>query len=215
MDIKNNVKVADLTAKLQEKNQEIARITREFSEKIIALQKENARLQKRQVVLSNNDRYKKALRLHANGFSVGHIYRIMNQEYGIDITLDEVRTLVDKVDFLDDDLQDYYNKCKKEFGDRLSIDKGVFANTMYKKFQLLENVVTHQLEKAIEIDDERTVLACSTELKNIYKEMSTVFFKNGFENTIDGNINESIDGYKKTKENVGKLIKFNTKLEVM
>jgi hypothetical protein len=208
------MKVADLTKKLQEKNKEIARITKEFSEKIESLHKENIKLQKRQLILSNDEKYKKALKLYANGFGAGNIYRILTTEFGIDIELEEVRMLVDKVDYLSDELQDYYNKCKKEFGEKIKIDKGIFANTMYKKFQLLENVVSEQLQRAMEIDDEKTVLMCTAELKNIYKEMSSVFFKNGFESSIEGTMADNIDAYNKTRENAGNLIKFQ-KVDVM
>jgi hypothetical protein len=213
-DVNSNLKISDLTKKLQEKNKEIARLTKEFSEKIETLHRENIKLQKRSVVLSDSERYKKALRLYANGFGAGNIYRMLTTEFGIDITVEEVRMLVDKVDYLSDELQDYYNKCKKEFGDKIKIDKGIFANTMYKKFQLLENVVSEQLQKALEIEDEKTVLICTAELKNIYKEMSAVFFKNGFESSIDSSMADNIDAYNKTRENASNVVKFK-KVEVM
>lgn len=206
----DQIKLRDLTKKYTEKVSEMENLKEIYEEQMRGLKRENAKLVKAQIRSSNAEKYKLALRLYANGFGVGLIYKTMVEEEGEDITLDEIRNLIDRVDMLDDELRQYFYACKKEFVDNVSINKGIFASTIYKKFQLLENVVSEQLIKAQEIDDEVTVLKCVEQLNKIYKEMSATFFKNGFDagqNTTVIEIKESYNENKAKKISAIKGIK--------
>jgi hypothetical protein len=193
------IKIRDLTKKYTEKVAEMERQKTEYEDSIRDLRRENMRLVKQSIRTSNLEKYKAVLRLYANGFGIGLIYKTLVEEEGEDITLDEIRSLVDRVDILDDELRHYYYACKKEFTDNVQVNKGFFASTIYKKYQLLENVLSEQLIKAQELDDEQTVLKCVAELKNIYKEMSATFFKNGFDNQQNTTVIEIKESYNENK----------------
>lgn len=188
-----------MTSKLIKKNEEISGLKDYYEEQMKGLKKDNLKLLKAQIRVSNADKYKFALRLYANGFGVGLIHRTMVYEEGEEITIDEIRSLIDRIDMLDDELRQYYYKCKKEFSENVGINKGFFASTIYKKYQLLENVVSEQMIKSQEVDDDEMTLKCVNELKNIYKEMSNVFFKNGFETEANNDIEELEQDYNESK----------------
>ncbi len=193
------IRMKDITTKLAEKNKEITEMKTHYEFELQKMKKENMKLLKAQIRSSNAEKYKLALRLYANGFGVGLIHRTMVYEEGEEITLDEIRSLIDRIDMLDDELRQYFYKCKKEFTENVNINKGFFASTIYKKYQLLENVVSEQLIKAQEVGDDELTLKCVNELKNIYKEMSAVFFKNGFETESDGVMEELESDYNESK----------------
>ncbi|MGL6131095.1 MAG: hypothetical protein ACRCZ9_05745 [Fusobacteriaceae bacterium] len=193
------IRMKDITSKLAEKNKEITDMKTHYEFELQRIKKENLKLMKSQIRTSNAEKYKLALRLYANGFGVGLIHRTMVYEEGEEITLDEIRSLIDRIDMLDDELRKYFYVCKKEFTDNVNINKGFFASTIYKKYQLLENVVSEQLIKSQEIGDDELTLKCVNELKNIYKEMSAVFFKNGFETESDGTMEELESDYNDNK----------------
>lgn len=193
------IKIKDITSKLAEKNKEISDMKSYYELELQKIKRENMKLLKAQILISNAEKYKIALRLYANGFGVGLIHRTMIYDEGEEITLDEIRSLIDRIDMLDDELRRYYYECKKEFADNVNINKGFFASTIYKKYQLLENVVSEQLIKSQEIGDDELTLKCVNELKNIYKEMSAVFFKNGFDTEVTDEISELEDDYNTSK----------------
>ncbi|MGL5576775.1 MAG: hypothetical protein ACRDD8_05280 [Bacteroidales bacterium] len=203
----DQIKLKDITKKYTDKVTEMTSMQNEYEDKIKELKRQNLKLVKAQVRKSNEEKYKSVLRLYANGFGVGLIYKTLVEEEGEEITIDEIRSLIDRVDILDTELRQYYFDCKKEFAENVKVNKDFFASTIYKKFQLLENVVSEELITAQEVGDSETIMKCVTELKNIYKEMSSTFFKNGFDSGGNTMVVEIKDSYNRNKEKKISMIK--------
>lgn len=196
-----------LSEKLQEKNQEILDIKSQYERDTARLREENRKLLKQKILLEqNSDKTKEILKLAANGYNIKNIYDILTKEKGLDLSLDEVKITVDKIDLLPDTLYKYYLECKQDFKDKVAIDSGFFTNAIYKKYMLLENTVSVQLGRAEESGDEKLITSCIQQLTTIYDKMSNTFFKNGVALEDTKTIEDLMSDYDKTKE--VKIIKF-------
>jgi hypothetical protein len=177
---------------------------KEFESKIEALMEQMSTLQKKNILLGDKaDRTKEVLRLRAFGFPPATIHGVLTEEKGIDITLQDVIRIVNNIENMPDDLYKYYVECKKDFTDKVTIDPSFFSTTIYKKFSLLETVLSEQLAKARELDDSAQVLKYVDSMMKLYAEMSKVFAKNGIEAKKDNELDSIIDGIAKTTGETG------------
>lgn len=208
---KTNDLAAQLSDKLQDKNREIIEMKNLHERDIARLKEENRKLLKQKILLEQDSvSAREILKLAAHGYNIKNIHDILTREKGLDLSVDEVKLTVDKIDLLPDDLYKYYLGCKKDFKDKVSIDSGFFTNAIYKKYMLLENTVSYQLARAEEAGDEKLITSCVGQLTTIYDKMTTAFAKNGMSMQDDKSIEDLMSGYEESKET--KIIKFSQKL---
>lgn len=174
-----------------------------YEKRIAELKEENRKLQKRQISLGQDktEITKHIIRLSATGFNIKNIYDILTQQLNIDVDVERIKIVVDTIDNLPEDLYKYYLQCKKEFKDKTIMDKNFFSSVIYKKYQLLENAISLQLQRAQEQFDEKQITSCVQQLKSIYDSMSQCYSKNGINVDNEQTLEDLMEGYS-TKPNI-------------
>lgn len=174
-----------------------------YEKRIAELKEENRKLQKRQISLGQDktEITKHIIRLSATGFNIKNIYDILTQQLNIDVDVERIKIVVDTIDNLPEDLYKYYLQCKKEFKDKTIMDKNFFSSVIYKKYQLLENAISLQLQRAQEQCDEKQITSCVQQLKSIYDSMSQCYSKNGINVDNEQTLEDLMEGYS-TKPNI-------------
>ena len=172
-----------------------------------------AQLERKNILLGDKaDRTKEVLKLSAFGFAAGNIHTILNNEKGIDITLQEVIRIVDNIDNMPPEEYLFYSQCRKEFTDKVTIDPSFFSTTVYKKYMLLETTLSEQLTKAKELDDSKMIHTYTESLMKLYGEMAKVFAKNGIdvkrESALDDLNNDIVKKDEEPAQQSSKTISF-------
>ena len=194
---------ADIMLQYQNKVKECENLKLNYEKKIAELNEELRKLQKKNISLgvNNDEKVKHIIRLSATGFNIKNIYDIMTEQLAIDIDVDEIKIVVDTIDNLPEGLYRYYLQCKKEFKDKTIMDKNFFSSVIYKKYQLLENAVSVQLQRAQDNYDDKQITACVNQLKLIYDSMSQCYSKNGINVDNEQTLEDLMEGYS-TKPNI-------------
>jgi len=198
--------VAKLTKKLQEKDEKINQLlTKINSENEIT-----DLVPKKQKVFDTykeNETEKQIVKLYAQGYSSGgFIFNILNKDYNISISLDTITNLLESLNgdnlMVDPMLEKYFIECKKNFEDKNSLSKGLFANMIYKKFKILEEEYSQCLIAATEMEDHRERRMILDSLLKLTEKTASVFSKNILDMFNNGNNTSSVydDKYKKLKE---------------
>lgn len=174
-----------------------------YEQRIAELKEEIRKLQKRNIALGQNkdEVTRHIIRLSATGFNIKNIYDIMTQQLNIDVSVEQIKLVVDTIDNLPKELYQYYLQCKKEFRDKTIMDKNFFSSVIYKKYQLLENALSEQLVRAQENEDDKIISSCIQQLKSVYDSMSQCYSKNGINVDSDQTLEDLMEGYS-TKPNI-------------
>ena len=160
---------------------------------------------------SNNiNKEKEIIQLYAYSLSNGFIFKVLNEEQGMDVTLSEIEELISKIDRLPPDLMEYYAKCKQAFYEKSEIDKNFLTSATIKKYSLIENELSVSLMKAKESNDEQLKIKVIDQLVKIYDKQSNLFMKgSGY---IDKKqLNDILESYDNKKEEIissGNIIQF-------
>lgn len=194
---------ADIMLQYQNKVKECENLKSYYEKEIAQLNEKLRKIQKRNVSLGLDDSEitKHIIRLSATGFNIKNIYDIMTTQLAIDVSIEKVKIVVDTIDNLPENLYKYYLQCKKEFKDKTIMDKNFFSSVIYKKYQLLENAVSTQLQRAQENQDEKQITSCIQQLKSIYDSMSQCYSKNGINVDNEQTLENLMEGYS-TKPNI-------------
>lgn len=193
----------------------IEELNKEHENELRALKEELAKVERKNILLGDKaDRTREVLKLSAFGFAAGNIHSILNKEKGIDISLQDVIRIVDNIDNMPPDEYKFYNDCKKDFTDKVTIDPSFFTTTVYKKYMLLESTLSEQLARAKELDDVANIHKFTESLMKLYGEMAKVFAKNGIDIKRESELDKiNNDIISTPKEKTSNSIKFG-KLKV-
>lgn len=204
-----------LTEQLKKYKEELKEWESKYTKDVAMLREKLIKAQKKNILLGGStDKVREILRFHAFGYASGNIFSILTREKGLDITLQEVESAVDNIEFLPKEDYLFYLECKQEFAEKVNVDSGFFTSSIYKKYMMLETVYSSGLAKAREVEDDQLILKYAGELTKLYNNMSTAFAKNGVDLSGQKSTKELMDDYdekKKQMEKKGNIIKFNTK----
>lgn len=206
----NDGKIRDLTQKLIEKNLEINELKQKHDQELLNVKKELIQIKKQKIVLSNDGKYKEALKLYAYGYSNSLIHKILTTEMGIDITVEEITYLTGKVETLGTELYMHYQNCVKDFKEQGLMDSAYFRLLMMKRFNLLESDMQESLHNAKLLQDETLQVKVRDQLSNLYDKMSKAFAKNMEDVSQDNTVDEIMDGYDDSQEESDKIIEFSS-----
>lgn len=209
---------SELTKKLIEWKNKYKDLESETTKTIQKLKEENRKLMKNSILGgASSDKHKEVLRLSAFGYAPGNIHNILTTEKGMQITLEEVELIVDKIELMPRELYKFYLDCKQDFKDKVSIDSGFFKSAIYKKYMLLESTASSGLARAKEAGADDLILKYTDQLVKLYEKMSNTFFKNGVDMSMDKSVEDLMEKYETNKENaLGNIIKLDmTKLKVL
>lgn len=193
----------DIMIQYQNKVKECEQLKLVYERRIAELNEKIRKLQKRNISLGqdNSEVTKHIIRLSATGFNIKNIYDILTKQLNIDVSVDDIKIVVDTIDNLPENLYKYYLQCKKEFKDKTIMDKNFFSSVIYKKYQLLENAISCQLQRAQEQEDDKQISNCVQQLKSIYDSMSQCYSKNGINVDNEQTLEDLMEGYS-TKPNI-------------
>lgn len=188
---------SEIMLQYQNKVKECEEIKAFYEKRIAELREELRKVQKRQISLGqdNSEITKHIIRLSATGFNIKNIYDILTKQLNIDVEIERIKLVVDTIDNLPENLYKYYLQCKKEFKDKTIMDKNFFSSVIYKKYQLLENAISLQLQRAQENEDEKQISNCVQQLKSIYDSMSQCYSKNGINVDNEQTLEDLMEGY--------------------
>lgn len=188
---------SEIMLQYQNKVKECEEIKAFYEKRIAELREELRKVQKRQISLGqdNSEITKHIIRLSATGFNIKNIYDILTKQLNIDVDVERIKLVVDTIDNLPENLYKYYLQCKKEFKDKTIMDKNFFSSVIYKKYQLLENAISLQLQRAQENEDEKQITNCVQQLKSIYDSMSQCYSKNGINVDNEQTLEDLMEGY--------------------
>lgn len=173
--------ISSLSLKLKEAEDAKLLIKEKAERDIARLELKLTSANRNSYIVSATEKHKQIIKLFAFGFSIGATYKICTEEMGLDVTIDEVESITNSIDFAHEELQRYYVEMKELFQAKNSLDKGFFSSSLYKKLQLLENEISLSMVKAKEVGDEGLKLKCTENLLKIYERMATMFSKNGLD----------------------------------
>ena len=189
--------IRTLTLKLQSKENTILSLEAQIQK----LEKEIEKNRRANLIVNSVDKFKKIVQLYAFGYSAGMIYKVLTEEYNMDTTVEEIDAFINKIDFADIEIQEYYVQCKKSFQEKAELDKSFLASSNIKKFALIENELSISLVKAKESGDEATKLKVMDLLIKVYEKMNAVYGKVG--GLIDkAKVNEILASYERKTDEV-------------
>lgn len=154
----------------------LEKLKNDYEQKITELTKKLATELRYKVINTpaSDLKMKEIIRLFAFGYSTGMIFKMLTEEKGMNITIQEIDIAVSKIDLLNKDLHKYYLECKEEFKIKAQVDSGFYNTTIYKKYALLENETSISLVKAKEEGNETLKLKCIEQLNKIYEKLATL-----------------------------------------
>jgi hypothetical protein len=125
---------------------------------------------------------KEVVKLYANGYSSGFIYKTLNEKMNISISLIDIEKIIlslegDKIE-VDIALIDYYNQCKKTFEENNKLSKTFFSQMIFKKIKLLEEEYSYLLIKAKENNDYKEERMVLDSLLKVEEKLASIFSKN-------------------------------------
>lgn len=186
----------DIMLKLNEKIKEMDVMKKTYEKEISYLKEENRKLKSQNIALDNKSSISKhILRLYASGNNVKNVYDIMTKKLNMDIQMDTIKMTIDNIDNLPEDLYKYFLECKKEFKDKVSIDKNFFTSMIYKKYEQLENSASMGLWLAEQEDDPKQIERWISILRGIYDSMANAYGKNGITSDQNKTIEDLMEGW--------------------
>ena len=205
LDQMNNT-IIKLTKMLQDKDNKIRQLTNEVSDNVAPTTGLVKKSYKFEEFSGTNDTDRKVIKLYSQGYSSGFIYEILNKELNTAISVNSIEKIIHSIEGdrmeIDNDLLQYFIECKRLFEDQQSLSKGLFASTIYKKLQILEENYSQCLISAKEMDDTKEQRMILDSILKLTKEKATIFSKNIldiFNNNSEGRSTHSED-YKNLRE---------------
>lgn len=196
--------IARLTTLIKQKDDKIKTLSAEINS-IKSDELGNALGKKDFDAYDTSDVNKEVVKLYANGFGSGFIYTTLNEKKGRNISMQEIEEIVYGLNFdpysISIDLVKYYNECKAVFEEQ-KISKGIFANSILQKIDLIEEAYSRIQIRASEAGDYKEERMILDSLKALQMDRAKTFSKNvlGIFESGMAKGDDYGDDYKKLKE---------------
>lgn len=197
-------KIIAITEKYEKQLKEKDKILQEREAEITSLKKELDAL-KRKTVFNNSseDKIKKILSFHAQLMSVTDIYEKMKY-IGEPSYLEEIEEIVNNIDCLSVEVQEYYKKEKDLFMESIKVDNDSLKQLLHARYTRLLSSIEKDLLATQDGDDIQLKINLRKEYKDVLNSISS-FSKNLDDRAIADETNSIIseleDEYETTKNN--------------
>lgn len=201
-------KITELMTKHSKVIAEKDKLLNERETEINNLKNEVSALKRKSIInTSNNDKIKKVLDFHAQLLSISTIYDKM-KFLGFNIYLEEIQEIINNIDSMDVELQDYFYQAQKIFTENIKIDNSVMKQTLYVEYKRLLDSISIDLSKVQDSEDIQLKINLRKEYKDVLNSISA-FSKNIDDKEIADETNTIIsdmeDEFENSKSNVIKF----------
>lgn len=202
-------KIIAITEKYEKIVKEKDKIITERDTELVALRKELDGL-KRKAVFNNSsdDKIKKVLSFHAQLMSNVDIYEKMKY-IGEPSYLEEIEEIINNIDCLSVELQDYYKKEKDLFMESIKVDNDSLKQLLHARYTRLLSSIEKDLLATQDGEDIQLKINLRKEYKDVLNSISS-FSKNLDDKAVADETNSIIgDMESEFEESKNNVIRFN------